>query len=126
MPHHYPAGVTCQPARRFRGNACALLEDGLSRLIRVLEHRRVDVDHHLVTLARCPWVELMVKRGLGDQRQRVRLILREGRRIFEPFVRIDAAAPRIELLSGRLQRPKQQRADSSSNLPRNVTVPSSS
>ena len=107
MAHHDATRLARQPARRFRGNVCAVFKNGLSRVIRVLEHRSIHVDHHLIALARRPWVEAVVKRSLGDQRKGVRLLLREGRRIFEPFVRIDVAAPLTELLSGRLQRPKQ-------------------
>jgi hypothetical protein len=52
VPHHHPAGVARQALRRFRGNARAVLEDGLARLIGVRQHRGIDVHHHLVTLAR--------------------------------------------------------------------------
>src|SRR5206468_7969029 len=37
-----------QPHGGFRGNARAPLEHGLAGLIRIRQHRGIDVDHHLV------------------------------------------------------------------------------
>src|SRR5437867_13339337 len=52
VAHHDPARVTCKALSRFGGNARSALEHGLARRIGIREHLRVDVDHHLVTLAR--------------------------------------------------------------------------
>ncbi len=69
-----------QPHAGFRGNVRAALEHGLAGRLRVLQHGGVDVDDDLVTLARRAGVETVVERGLGEQRQRVRLLLsRRGR-----------------------------------------------
>ena len=59
----------------------AVLEHGLARRIRVGQHRGVDVDHHLIALARRSGVEGVVQRRLGQQGERVSLLLREGRRL---------------------------------------------
>jgi len=48
VAHHHPAGVARQAPRRFRGNVRPVLEDRLAGLLRVREHRGIDVDHHLV------------------------------------------------------------------------------
>jgi len=61
VTHHHPAGIARQAAGRLRGNARAVLEDRLPRLIRIGQRRGVDVDHHLVALARGAGIEpLMV------------------------------------------------------------------
>ena len=52
VPHRHPAGVARQAPGRSRGNVPPVLEHGLAGLVRVRQHRRVDVDHHLVALAR--------------------------------------------------------------------------
>jgi len=39
VSHHHPARVARQALRRLRGNARAVLEDGLPRLLRVRQHR---------------------------------------------------------------------------------------
>ena len=43
MLHHDPARVTSQALGRFRGNACAIFDDGLAGLIGILEDDSVDV-----------------------------------------------------------------------------------
>ena len=58
-----------------------VLEDGLAGLIRVRQRRGIDMDHHLVPLSRGSGIELMVERALGEQRQRVRLLLGLARRV---------------------------------------------
>src|SRR5256886_16811648 len=50
--HHHPAGLARQAPGRFRGNVCAILEDGLAGLVGIRESRGIDVDHHLVALCR--------------------------------------------------------------------------
>jgi hypothetical protein len=44
MAHHHPAGVAGQPLGRLRGNARAVLEDRLARLLRIGQDLGVDVD----------------------------------------------------------------------------------
>jgi hypothetical protein len=66
VPHHDAAGITCQAPTRFRGNVSAVLEHGLTGLIRVGEHGRIDVHDHLVPLPRRAGIELVVQRCLGE------------------------------------------------------------
>ena len=58
MAHHHPARVARQAPRRFRGNARAVLEDALTGLLRIGQHGGIDVDHHLVALARGAGIEV--------------------------------------------------------------------
>jgi hypothetical protein len=66
VAHHDPARVTGQALRRFRGNACAVFEDRLARLVRIRERRSIDVDHYLIALARRSRIEVVVERRLGE------------------------------------------------------------
>jgi len=50
VSHHHAARVARQAPGRLRGNASAPLEDRLAGLIRIRQHRGVDV-HHLVSPA---------------------------------------------------------------------------
>ena len=75
MPHHHPARVARQALGRSSWNARAVLEDGLARLIRVREDLGIDVDDHLVALARGAGIDPVVQGGLGKQPQRVSLPL---------------------------------------------------
>src|SRR5439155_19810674 len=52
VPHHHAARVARQAPGRFRGNVCAIVEDGLAGLIGSREGRGVDVDDHLGALSR--------------------------------------------------------------------------
>jgi hypothetical protein len=64
VAHDHPARVAREAPGRFRGNAHAVLEDRLARLLRIGQHLGVDVDHHLVAL---PWgagIEAVVQRRL--------------------------------------------------------------
>jgi len=88
VPHHYPARVARQALGRSSWNARAVFEDGLARLIRVRQDFGVDVDHHLVALARGAGVDAVVEGGL--------------RRLF--------ASPLIQGLAGGGQRLHEQRA----------------
>ena len=81
MPHDHPAGVARQALGRSSWNARAVFEDGLARLLGVRQDFGVDVDHHLVALARGARVEAVVQGGLREQRERVRLLLDHRRRI---------------------------------------------
>ncbi len=58
VAHHHPTRVTRQALGRFRGNARAVLEHGLPRLIRIGQHLGIDVDHHLVALVRGAGIEV--------------------------------------------------------------------
>jgi hypothetical protein len=71
------------------------------------------VDHHLIPLPRSTGVELVVQGRLGQQRQRVGL-LRPGRR-FQGWgggrrAGLGGAAPLVQRLAGRVERPPEQRA----------------
>ena len=57
-----PARVARQPLGRFRGNANTAFEGRLTRLLRIGEHRGVDVHDDLVTLARRAGAQFMVER----------------------------------------------------------------
>ena len=61
VSHHHPPGVARQAPGRFRGNARAVLEDGLAGLIRIGQYRAIDVHHDLVALVRSAGVELLVQ-----------------------------------------------------------------
>ena len=74
MAHHHPARVARQAPRRFRGNARAVLEDALTGLLGVGQHGGVDVDHHLVALARGAGIEVVEGR-LRKQSQGIGLPL---------------------------------------------------
>ena len=54
VAHQHAAGITRQALRCFRGNVGAAVEHRLAGLIGVGQHRRIDVNHHLVPLARRP------------------------------------------------------------------------
>jgi len=79
VPHHDPARITRQAPRRFCRNARPVPEDGLAGLLRVGQHGFVDVDHHLVPLARRARIEFVVQGRLREQGQRIRLLLGHGR-----------------------------------------------
>jgi hypothetical protein len=59
VAHDYPTGVARQALGRFRGNARAVLEHGLARLIRIGQHLGIDVNHHLIALARGAGIEVV-------------------------------------------------------------------
>jgi hypothetical protein len=58
-----------------------VLEDGLAGLRGVGQHRRIDVDHHLIAFAGGSGIEPVVESGFREQRQRVRLLLDQGGRL---------------------------------------------
>ena len=64
--HHHAARVARQALRRFRGNAHAVLEDGLAGLIGVREHRGIDVDHHLISLSQGAGIDAVVEGRLRE------------------------------------------------------------
>jgi len=52
--------------RRFRGDARAVFEDRLTRRIRVCQYWRVDMDDHLIALARRAWVDTVMQSRLRE------------------------------------------------------------
>jgi hypothetical protein len=80
VPHHYPGRVTRQALRRFRGNARTAFEDGLPRRVPIRQHGGIDVDDDLAALARGAGIDAVMQRRLGEQGQRVRLLLSHRRR----------------------------------------------
>jgi len=108
VPHHHPARVARQALGRSRGNARAVLEDRLAGLIRVRQDLGVDVDHHLVALARGAGVDTVVEGRLREQSEGVRLLLDHRRRV---SVRLLLAPLLIQHLAGGGQRLHEQRAD---------------
>jgi len=74
VTHHHPARVAREALGRVRGNARAVLEHRLPRRIRIGQHLGIDVDHHLVTLARGAGIEV-VKGRLREQGQGIGLLL---------------------------------------------------
>ena len=83
LAHHHTGGVAGQTLRRSRGNARAAVEDGLPGRLGVGEHGGVDVDDHLVPFSRRPWIDAAMKGRLGDERERIGLLLLERRGLFE-------------------------------------------
>jgi len=81
VSHDDPTRVTRQTLGRLRGNARAVVEDRLTGRVSVRQHRRVDVDHDLVALARGAGIDSVVERRFGDEGQRVRLLLRHRGRL---------------------------------------------
>src|SRR5947207_14234382 len=75
VSHHDAARVAGQTLGRFRRDVRAVVEDRLTGRIGVRQHRRVDVDHDLVALARGAGIDSVVERCFGDEGQRVRLLL---------------------------------------------------
>jgi hypothetical protein len=75
VPHDHAGRVTRKTLGRFRGNVRAAVEDRLAGRLGVGEDRSVDVDDDLVALIRRARIETMVQDGLGDEGERVRLLL---------------------------------------------------
>ena len=108
MPHQHATRVARQPAGRFRGNVVAVLQHRLSGLIRVREGGGIDVDDHLIPLARGPGIEVVVKGRLGNHAERVGLLLAEAGRI---AIRIVHTSLRIHPIAGGGERLAEYRAD---------------
>jgi hypothetical protein len=98
VPHDHPRGIARQALGRLSWNAEAVLEDRLPRLVGVHQHRSVDMNHHLVALARGTRLDAVVEGSLGDQLQRVGLLLLHRRRV---RVRNLIPPPLVEGLAGR-------------------------
>jgi hypothetical protein len=113
--HHHPARVARQALGRFRGNVCTAIEYGLARLIWIGQHLGIDMDHHLVALARGTGIEVVQGR-LREQGQGIGLLLGQ-RGCFRGNVSgvrrrlIPSTSPLVQGLAGRGQRLGQQRSD---------------
>ncbi len=66
---------------RSRGNARAVLEDGLARRIGIRQDLGVDVDDHLVALARGAGIHPVMQCRLREQGEGIRLLLDHRRRV---------------------------------------------
>ncbi len=115
VTHHHPARVTRQALGRFRGNARAAIEHGLARLIRIGQHLGIDVDHHLIALARGAGIEV-VKGRLREQGQGIGLLLGQRGRFRGNASRVCCSlishpSPLVQGLAGRGQGLSQERAD---------------
>jgi hypothetical protein len=106
VAHDDPARVARQTLRRSGRNARPLVEDRLANLIGVGKYGGVDVNDHLVALARRAGIDAVVERRLGKQRERVSLLLLHRRRVVRRgWVGVRRPlAPMVEGLAGRLQR----------------------
>ena len=58
--HEHATGVARHASGSFRRNMVAVFQHRLPRLVGIGEHGRVDVDHHLIALARRARVEIVV------------------------------------------------------------------
>lgn len=91
----------------------AVLKHRLSRLCRVGQHIRVDMDHHLIPLTRGTRIEGVMQRRLRDKDQRIRMLLSDRRRLRNRHCRFRwrlAARLLIESLPPGLQRAPQEGA----------------
>jgi hypothetical protein len=88
---------------------CALFEGRLTRLIRIGQHRRVDVDDHLVALTRRAGIELVMESRLREQRQGIRLLLGHGRRVARRFTLALGSRPLVQRLARCRDRLYEQR-----------------
>jgi hypothetical protein len=67
VAHDDATGVARQALRGFRGNANAVFEDRLAGVIGIREQRGIDMDDHLVALARGAGVDAVVQCRLSQQ-----------------------------------------------------------
>ena len=114
MSHHHATCVARQAAGRFRGNVHPVFEDRLTRLIRIGEHKSIDVDHDLIMLARRAGIDSVMERGFCEKSQRIGLLLSHGRRLTGRVGKrrgISGAVLLIQVLTRRGQRLRQERAD---------------
>ena len=102
VAHDHPAGVAGQALGRSSWNAYAVFEDRLTRRLGIRQHRGVHVDHHLITLAGRARIDSVVERGLGEEGQRVGLLLRERRRLHGNLQIVGCIRGRAGYLSPRL------------------------
>ena len=63
------------------GTRSPVLQDGLAGLVGVGQDGGIHVDHHLVAFARGAGIDAVVEGGLGEQGERVSLLLGQGGRL---------------------------------------------
>ena len=130
VAHDHPARVARQAARRFRGNARRPPRTDWPGRSGVGQHGGIDVDHDLVALARGARVEAVVEGRLGEQRQGVRLLLRDGRRFRgsrpRSLRRAATAGALVQRLAAASSACTSRAPTSGASRPRTTTVPSSS
>ena len=80
----------------------------MARSLWIRQCRRVHVDDDLVALSWCPRSDTVVQRRLGNEDQRVRLLLRRGRRFRG---NVACVRPLIQCLTGRGQGLHEHGAD---------------
>jgi hypothetical protein len=89
----------------------AAFQHRLSGLGRIRQDGGIYVDHHLIALPSGSGIELVMQRGLGQQGQRVRLLLRPGRglrrRVGGRYGGLAGAAPLVERFAGGIQGPQE-------------------
>jgi len=66
VAHHHPTRITREASGRFRRNVCAVLEDGLARLIRIREYLRIHMNDDLVALTRRPGIQTLMEGRLHE------------------------------------------------------------
>ena len=130
VPHDHAAGVTRQALGRLRGNARPVLEHGLPGLLRVGEHRRVDVHDHLVPLARRTGIE-RVSKAVSASRPRASAcccaLVGASVAASVGALNVRSRRPRWYSVSRAAAKARTRSAPTSgSSRPRSTTVPSSS
>ena len=66
VTHHDARRVAGEALGRFRGNAYAVFEDRLARLIGIRDDIGIDMDHHLVAPAGGAGIDPVMQRGFGE------------------------------------------------------------
>ena len=107
VAHHDPGRVAGQALRRSGRNAHPVFEHRLAGLVGVGQDSGVHVDYHLIAFSRSAGIDSVVKRGLGEQRQGVGLLLLHRRRV---GFRCLLTSPLVQGLAGRVQRRLSWRA----------------
>jgi len=126
VAHHHPACVARQALGRFRGNARAVLEHGLARLIRIGQHLGIHVDHDLIALARGAGIEVVEGR-LREQGQGIGLLLGQRGRFRGNASRVcGRLVPRTGSLVQAASAWVSSAPTSGSSRPLTTTMPSSS
>ena len=108
VAHDDASRVAGQALRRSGRNAYTVFEHRLPGLVGVGQDGGVHVDHHLVAFSRRPGVDAVMECSLGEQGERVGLLLLHRRRV---GLRRLCASPLVESLAGRIQRLQEQGAD---------------
>ena len=61
VTHHHDARVAREAPRRFRGNARAVGEYRLPSMIRIIQHRGIHMNHHLIPLSGRAGIESLME-----------------------------------------------------------------